>query len=180
MAGRVGRPIFRRNVDYVAVRPIKLNGTTTLEPGTPVTREQFRLHHLKSLYLRRRIGPKDHPWTIEMLANQGFHRPEFHKPGPKTEPDPSPVELPEPVKDGNKWRHPDVSEPSFRTKKEAAAWIEENHADVSTILEEIEEEEFQEQEVEGLLEDDDSWLEGEADETEADETEQEDENGAQS
>lgn len=66
---KVGRPIFRRGLEYVAVRPIKLTKTHTVEPGQPVTLPTYRL---RSLYQRRRIGPKGHPWTEQSLKNNGF------------------------------------------------------------------------------------------------------------
>ena len=60
MAKRPSRPIFRHNVKYVAVRPVKLTSKVTLAPGEPV---DLRPHRLRSLFNRKRIGPVDHPWT---------------------------------------------------------------------------------------------------------------------
>ena len=77
MAGRVGRPIFRRKETQVAVRPIRLSREETVEAGT-VMNDLVRPHHLRSLYNRRRIGPEGHPWTEAMLANDGFYKPEAH------------------------------------------------------------------------------------------------------
>ncbi len=74
---RIGRPIFRRHEDFVAVRRIRLGGDNYIEPGEPVTRETFKLYHMRSLYQRRKIGVKGHPWTEAMLQSEGFYRPEI-------------------------------------------------------------------------------------------------------
>ena len=57
---RVAQPIFRRGLTYVAVRPIRMTRGTTVEPGTVIDLPNYRL---RSLHLRRKIGPKGHPWT---------------------------------------------------------------------------------------------------------------------
>lgn len=69
---RVGRPVFKRGLEYVAVRPIKMTSKHTVQPGEPVMLPTYRL---RSLYQRRRIGPKGHPWTEQALASQGFPMP---------------------------------------------------------------------------------------------------------
>ena len=66
---KVGRPIFRRGLEYVAVRPIKMTSKHTVKPGEPVN---LPIHRLRSFYQRRRIGPKGHPWTEQSLKNNGF------------------------------------------------------------------------------------------------------------
>lgn len=83
---RVARPIFRRKVKYVAVRPIRVTSDKTIEPGEPV---ELRTHHLRSLFLRRRIGPAGHPWTEAMLKTRGFYVPEV-----KGDPDDAIVDQP--------------------------------------------------------------------------------------
>lgn len=67
-----GRPIFKRGLEYVAVRPIKMTSKHTVKPGEPVVLPTYRL---RSLYQRRRIGPKGHPWTEQALASEGFPLP---------------------------------------------------------------------------------------------------------
>ena len=143
---RVGRPIFRRHVEYVAVRPIRLNSTETIQPGEPV---KLRAHQMRSLYLRRRIGPKDHPWTEQALKNpKGMPKP-FTSPEPvpssdagaapeivkdglgwiaggerfKTKTEALAADLGEPEKDGLVWT---AGEARFKTKKEAEAYVAEN------------------------------------------------------
>lgn len=68
--GRVARPLFYRNKTYVAVRRIHLGSGQYVEPGEEL--KGFKVFHLKSLHQRRRIGPKDHPWTEMMLGSTGF------------------------------------------------------------------------------------------------------------
>ena len=69
---KVGRPVFKRGLEYVAVRPIKLTSKHTVEPGQLVNLPTYRL---RSLYQRRRVGPKGHPWTQQALASEGFPLP---------------------------------------------------------------------------------------------------------
>ncbi len=66
---RIGRPIFRRHETYVAVKPIKLTANDTIKKGEVV---DLPIHRLRSLYQRRRIGPKGHPWTKAMLKADFF------------------------------------------------------------------------------------------------------------
>lgn len=68
MTTRVGRPIFKRGVDYVAVRPLSLGVGHQLNPGDKV---DLPVHRLRALYTRRRIGPAGHPWTDQAIATQG-------------------------------------------------------------------------------------------------------------
>lgn len=75
---RIARPIFRRldkNGDpmvYIAVRPIRLGARVHIKPGEEV---RVKMHQLRSLYQRRRIGPKGHPWTEQSLRHSGFPLP---------------------------------------------------------------------------------------------------------
>ena len=147
MAGRIGRPIFRRSDTHVAVRPIRLTPKDTIEPGQPV---KLRGHQMRSLYLRRKIGPKDHPWTLQALKSQkglpkpyitpeepvssseGGEAPEIVKDGLgwtaggqrfKTKTEATAADLGEPEKDGLVWT---AGEARFKTKKEAEAYVAEN------------------------------------------------------
>ena len=63
------RHTFRRGDEFVAVKILRLASTTTMEPGTRLDKSKFRLHHLRSLYDRRRIGKVGDPWTEEQLAS---------------------------------------------------------------------------------------------------------------
>lgn len=75
---RIARPIFRRldkngeRMVYIAVRPIRLGAKVHIKPGEEV---RVKLHQLRSLYQRRRIGPKGHPWTEQSLKHKGFPLP---------------------------------------------------------------------------------------------------------
>ena len=75
---RIARPIFRRldkngePMIYIAVRPIRLGAKVHIKPGEEV---RVKMHQLRSLYQRRRIGPKGHPWTEQSLKHQGFPLP---------------------------------------------------------------------------------------------------------
>lgn len=76
---RIPRPLFRRwergtgkPMIYVAVKPIMTGSKATIEPGEEVN---LRPHQLRSLYQRRRIGPKGHPWTEQALKSKGFPHP---------------------------------------------------------------------------------------------------------
>ena len=75
---RIARPIFRRldkngePMVYIAVRPIRLGAKVHIKPGEEV---RVKMHQLRSLYQRRRIGPKGHPWTEQSLKHSGFPLP---------------------------------------------------------------------------------------------------------
>lgn len=105
MAQKISRPLFKRSMEFVAVRRIRVGTDSYIEPGTELSKKDFRLFHLRSLYNRRRIGPKDHRWTENVLKTKGFVGATVRE-----------SELPDPVKDGNKWLVPNTEE-SFRTKK---------------------------------------------------------------
>lgn len=66
---RIARPTFKRHLEYVAIKRIRLRADEYIEPGEDV---KLRQHHLRSLYSRRRIGPKGHPWTEHVLKVRGF------------------------------------------------------------------------------------------------------------
>lgn len=148
MAGRIGRPIFRRSDVQVAVRPIRLSRVETVEPGT-VMNDLVRPHHLRGLYQRRRIGPQGHPWTIAMLEHDGFYKPEAHRNKPALEPqEPNPeheaqieaakealqkwVEM-EPTETDEGWTVEGADEP-FESEEDAQAFIAQQHAAVESLL----------------------------------------------
>ena len=87
---KVGRPIFRRGLKYVAIRRIKMSAIHIVEPGELV---KLPTHRLRSLYMRRRIGPEGHPWTEQALASKGF-------PLPFVSDNPPPADKPETFEDG--------------------------------------------------------------------------------
>lgn len=122
---RIGRPIFRRNETYVAVKPIRLTSTETIKKGAVV---DLPIHRLRSLYMRRRIGPKGHPWTKAMIKADFF--PKLTVPETTEEEIPADL-LPEagtaPVKDGKAWGFEGIEE-TWKTKKAAVAWLEAQHA----------------------------------------------------
>lgn len=60
------QPLFRRTFrseTFVLVKPLTVSREERLEPGTEIQGEDMPLYRLKSLYQRRRIGVKGHPWT---------------------------------------------------------------------------------------------------------------------
>ena len=64
----VARPrqcLFRIGLDFVAVKPVRLTSTITINPGERV--KGLRRRHLRSLYRRKRIGVVGDPWTESML-----------------------------------------------------------------------------------------------------------------
>lgn len=73
----VGRPLFKRTQNWVAVKPVRHKGRL-IKPGEPITREDFKLHHLRSLYQRLRIGVVDTPWTELALKKRGVVSHWFH------------------------------------------------------------------------------------------------------
>ena len=91
---RIARPVFRRKETYVAIRPIRKSDGEIMKPGE--TLKGLKIHVLKYLYQRRRIGIKGHPWTELMLEDpKGFPK-LMPKNEPKPEPE-EPAELQEPV-----------------------------------------------------------------------------------
>lgn len=66
---RIGRPLFRRDLEYVAVRPFRLSADHDVERGETVS---LPLHRMRRLWHRRRIGPKGDPWTEAMLNSEGW------------------------------------------------------------------------------------------------------------
>lgn len=130
MRTHVRRPYFDRTADWVVVARHRLTSTTFLEPGMEIMPGQFRRHRLMSMWQRRRIGPKGHPWTEAMLAAGGGERARPEAVGvrpaaPTLKADPScGCEKPEtaltPIKDGaRRWIVPGYSN-VFVTKKAAA------------------------------------------------------------
>lgn len=77
---RIARPIFRRHADYVAIRDIRTHSKSVIKAGEDV---KLRPHQMRTLYQRRRIGLKGHPWTEQALTRQGFPRPFVTPPRPK-------------------------------------------------------------------------------------------------
>lgn len=70
---RVHRPIFRRGMELVVVKPVRVSSKTVLEPGTILDPARHPEWHRRSLYRRGYVGPKDHAWTQMALEKTG-HR----------------------------------------------------------------------------------------------------------
>lgn len=62
---RARRPFFRRGMEYVYVKPVRLGSDRVAQPGDEAAGREF---HLRSLYQRRLIGMLDDPWTEHQLA----------------------------------------------------------------------------------------------------------------
>ena len=110
----VARPVFRRGLEYVAVRPIKLTSTVVVNPGERVELPSYRL---RSLFQRRRIGPEGHPWTEAALGSTGF-------PSPWVDQVPEEKKKSEPVKSGSNWTWPGLTEKKFPSRKKAMEWFD--------------------------------------------------------
>lgn len=127
---RVARPLFRRTdretgepLVYIAVKPIMTGSKSTIQPGEEVN---LRPHQLRSLYQRRRIGPKGHAWTEQALSTKGFPLPftSDNKPNSEKTPDAQADQVMiEPVKDQRPWSVPGADE-RFEKKADAKAFIE--------------------------------------------------------
>ena len=74
MPNIAARPIFKRHLDFVAVQRFHFCDLE-VNPGDAIDKTVFRSHHIRSLFMRRKIGPVGHAWTEAMLA--GVKRPEF-------------------------------------------------------------------------------------------------------
>ena len=83
--GHVAKPRFKRSVErWVALMPITLvipsragkpkednqPRTRTLKVGETFKTGELRLHVLKCLFLRGRVGPAGHQWTENVLARR--------------------------------------------------------------------------------------------------------------
>lgn len=167
--GRFSREIFKRGNEFVAVRPIRLSSKDQLKPGTKIDKKNFRQHHLRSLYMRRRIGVLGSKWAKAMLADlENSHaRPEVVIPNQL-----------KPAKVGKKWTIPGLKN-VFDTKKAATQHIntlkasakKEAAAEAAKAKEEAdkakaEEEEAaakakaEEEEAAAKAKEDDDWLDG--------------------
>ena len=117
---RIARPLYRRHAEYVAVKPIRTHTNSVIKPGEDV---KLRPHQMRSLYQRRRIGPKGHAWTEQALKQKGFPLP-FVSDNPRaSELAPPAAPAIEPHKDQRPWAILDTDQ-RFKTKAEALAWIE--------------------------------------------------------
>ena len=116
---KIGRPIFKRHLEYVAVRRIRLSSKEFIEPGEDV---KLRTHQMRSLYSRRRIGVKGHPWTERALKCEGFPKSYAPEEAPKVEP----------VNDGLPWVIVGTDK-RFKNKGDAKAWLDESPVDDAEI-----------------------------------------------
>lgn len=60
------RQPFRRSMELIAVRPVRLDAETRLAPGDPLP-ARVRLFHRMNLYQRRLVGAKGDPWTLARI-----------------------------------------------------------------------------------------------------------------
>ena len=74
MPNIVARPIFKRHLEFVAVKQFTFCDLK-FKPGDSISKTTFRSHHIRSLFMRRKIGPVGHAWTEAMLA--GVKHPEL-------------------------------------------------------------------------------------------------------
>lgn len=123
---RIGRPLFRRGLKYVAIRRIRMTATHFIEPGERVDLPTYRL---RALYNRRRIGPEGHPWTEQCLRHsEGYPKPwvtDTLTDAPAASEKPiEPTPQIEPVKIGSYWLLPGLTEEKFRSRKKAAAFLD--------------------------------------------------------
>lgn len=135
MAIKAARPLFKRKAKYVAIRPTKIKGEV-VQPGEDV---DLRQHHLRSLYQRRRIGIKGHPWTEAVLETKGFPKSIISEDPPAPE-----VKYDEAtgfeegfiheVEDGDGWTY-EGTEEVFETKEAA---VEAAKAEVEAVLDDDE------------------------------------------
>lgn len=68
--------LFRRNSEFVVVKPVHLNANETLEVGTVIdmAKGNVKWFQLRLWFRRRRIGTKDSEWVNQIL--EGARRPE--------------------------------------------------------------------------------------------------------
>lgn len=122
------RPFFRRGIIYVVVRPLRIGSALVLTPGTEIKPGDFKTFQLRNWYRRRRIGPKDHPWTQAMLQDQStFARPELasRKKGQKKTPSASELTLGKNTKTGYPIMRGDEELERVKGKKAALMRLEE-------------------------------------------------------
>ena len=76
---RMFQGIFRRHETYVVVKRTRIGPGEYLEPGTEVTRDDFREYILRYWHKGRRIGLKGTLWVDAMLDRAGdtYARPEI-------------------------------------------------------------------------------------------------------
>ncbi len=60
--------IFKRNMNYVAVRPIRLSTSMQILPGFVITPELIKQFQLRTWFRRRRVGHEGRDWTVRMLS----------------------------------------------------------------------------------------------------------------
>lgn len=73
----IRRELYRRGLEFVAVRQIQLTSAEFLQPGQLIDKSKFKTHQIKRWYNMRRIGVVDSEWTNAMLNDDRAHaRPE--------------------------------------------------------------------------------------------------------
>ena len=67
--------LFKRGLDYVVVRRIKLTEKDVLQPGTIIkwSERTLKIYHLRSLFRRRMIGIEGSSWANSFLQNPKFN-----------------------------------------------------------------------------------------------------------
>lgn len=73
----IRREMFKRSLDFVAVRPIRLTSAEFLQPGQLIDKSKFKVLQLQRWYNMRRIGVKGSEWVNAMLSDKrSFAKPE--------------------------------------------------------------------------------------------------------
>lgn len=71
--------LFRRNLEYVAVKPIRLSVKDIIKSGTVIKIGDYKLYQIRRWFALRRIGIKGSEWVKSMLKNNEdpLHNPLF-------------------------------------------------------------------------------------------------------
>lgn len=73
----IRREMFKKGLEFVAVRPIRLTSTEFIQPGQLIDKNKFKTFQIQRWYNLRRIGVKGSSWASAMLSDgRSFARPE--------------------------------------------------------------------------------------------------------
>ena len=113
---RYARPLFKPKDSFVAVRRFNLAPKIVVEPGQDMADFNLRQFHLRSLYKRKFIGVKDHPWTVARRLLPSSVKPELSI---------NRSLEPVPVREGDKWTILGIpTDKRFTTRERAVKWYE--------------------------------------------------------
>lgn len=65
----IRREMFRKSLEFVAVRPIRLTSTEFIQPGQLIDKNKFKVFQIQRWYNLRRIGVKGSDWVSAMLSD---------------------------------------------------------------------------------------------------------------